>query len=192
MPRVRNPRKIAVIIPGIGYGKDRPLLYYSNKILRNEGFDVLHVEFHDMPADISEDDELKKLAVQLACEQTLQALSGVDFTGYQDIVFVGKSLGTIASAKFVADHGLAARQIWFTPVEKSFSFGSDNVLSFIGDSDMWSDLGKVRRMAERLGVDLTVITGGYNHSLERGSIKSDLKALETVMTRVEEFVRNEK
>ena len=46
-------------------------------------------------------------------------------------------------------------------------------------------------MAERLGVDLSVITGGYNHSLERGSLKSDLKTLETVLTKIEEFVRNE-
>ncbi|MBP5473057.1 MAG: hypothetical protein J6Y12_10325, partial [Lachnospiraceae bacterium] len=172
-------------------GNDRPLLYYSARILKNSGFDLLKVEFHDMPTDISEDDELKKLAVQLACEQTESSLAGVVFAAYQDIVFVGKSLGTIASAKYVADHGIPARQIWLTPVEKSFSFGSDNVVAFIGDSDLWSDLGKVRRMAERLGVDLSVITGGYNHSLERGSLKSDLKALETVLTKIEEFVRNE-
>ena len=192
MPRVKNPKKLAVIIPGIGYGKDRPLLYYSARILKNSGFNLFHVEFHDMPSDILEDDELKKLAVQLACEQTEEQLTGVDFAAYQDIIFVGKSLGTIASAKYVADHGIPARQIWLTPVEKSFSFGSDNVVAFIGDSDLWSDLGKVRRMAERLGVDLSVITGGYNHSLERGSLKSDLKALETVLTKIEDYVRSDK
>ncbi len=192
MPRVKNPKKLAVIIPGIGYGKDRPLLYYSARILKNSGFDLFQVEFHDMPSDILEDDELKKLAVQLACEQTEEQLTGVDFAAYQDIIFVGKSLGTIAAAKYVADHGIPARQIWLTPVEKSFSFGSDNVVAFIGDSDLWSDLGKVRRMAERLGVDLSVITGGYNHSLERGSLKSDLKALETVLTKIEDYVRSDK
>jgi len=107
--------------------------------------------------------------LKLACEQTYDALTG-----------------------FVADHALAARQIWITPVEKAFSFGPDNVIAFIGDSDRWSDLGKVRRMAERLGVDLSVITGGYDHSLERGSLKSDLKTLETVLTGIEDFVRNYK
>ncbi|MBO7565015.1 MAG: hypothetical protein J6T40_09270 [Clostridiales bacterium] len=56
MPRVRNPKKLAVIIPGIGYGNDRPLLYYSARILKNSGFDLLKVEFHDMSTDISEDD----------------------------------------------------------------------------------------------------------------------------------------
>ena len=191
MPRVKNPKKLAVIIPGIGYGKDRPLLYYTGKILKNNGYDIVDVAFHDMPQDILEDDELKKLAVQLACEQTKEQLAGIDFAPYADIIFVGKSLGTIASAKYVADNGLPAKQIWLTPVEKSFAFGSDNVIAFIGDSDLWSDLGKVRRMAERLGVDLSVITGGYNHSLERGSLKSDLKALETVLTKIEEFVRGE-
>ncbi|MBP5473110.1 MAG: alpha/beta hydrolase, partial [Lachnospiraceae bacterium] len=85
MPRVRNPKKLAVIIPGIGYGNDRPLLYYSARILKNSGFDLLKVEFYDMPTDISEDDELKKLAVQLACEQTESSLAGVDFAAYQDI-----------------------------------------------------------------------------------------------------------
>jgi len=191
MPRVKNPKKLAVIIPGIGYGAERPLLYYTGRILKNNGYEILNVSFHDMPVDIREDDELKKLAVHLACAQTEEALADIDFSSYSELIFAGKSLGTIASAKYVADHGLGARQIWLTPVEKSFAFGSDNVIAFIGDSDLWSDLGKVRRMAERLGVDLSVITGGYNHSLERGSIKSDLKALETVLTKIEEFVRNE-
>ena len=38
-------RKIAVIFPGVGYTKDRPLLYYSAKIAANCEYELRFVDF---------------------------------------------------------------------------------------------------------------------------------------------------
>ncbi|MCR4792193.1 MAG: alpha/beta hydrolase [Lachnospiraceae bacterium] len=184
-------KKLAVIIPGIGYNKDKPLLYYSSKCLRQMGYEIVNVEFHDMPQNILEDDAKKKLAVKLAIQQTAEQLSNLKMNGYDDIIFVGKSLGTIASAQYVSENRLNARQIWLTPVEKTFSFPSENVLAFIGDSDPWSDLAKVRKKAKSLKVHLITIDGGYNHSLECGSVKSDLMIMAYVISVIETFVKGE-
>ena len=113
-------KKLAVIIPGIGYTKDKPILYYSSKLLRESGYEILNVFFSGMPENIMKDDSLKLLAVKLAYEQITGQLSDVDFSGYEEVVFAGKSLGTIAAAKYVSDNGVDAKQIWYTPLERHF------------------------------------------------------------------------
>jgi phosphoglycolate phosphatase len=47
--------KLAVLVPGIGYHRDKPLLYYAAKLLKNEGYAVKHIEFHDLPGNIRGD-----------------------------------------------------------------------------------------------------------------------------------------
>lgn len=38
-------RKICVIFPGIGYSKEKPLLYYSKKIANEHGYEVIVIEY---------------------------------------------------------------------------------------------------------------------------------------------------
>ena len=45
-------KKLAVILPGIGYHKDKPLLYYSAKLAQNSGYALRHIAYHDMPQKI--------------------------------------------------------------------------------------------------------------------------------------------
>ncbi len=42
-------RKAAVLFPGIGYGVERPLLYYSGKMARAQGYDVIPVPYSGFP-----------------------------------------------------------------------------------------------------------------------------------------------
>lgn len=179
-------KKLAVVIPGIGYTKDRPLLYYSSRLLKEMGYEVIYIGFHDMPEGIFESDEKKLLAVRIAGEQVGEQLNGISFDEYGDVVFLGKSLGTVAAAKYVSDKGLDARQIWYTPVEKTFSFGSKNVLAFIGDADPWSDIGEVRRLSGD-GVDLHVYEG-LNHSLENGNTEHGIEILSGTLEEIRRFI----
>ncbi len=180
-------KKIAVIIPGIGYTKDKPILYYSSKLLKESGYEILDVFFSGMPENIIKDDSLKLLAVKLAYEQITAQLSDVKFSEYEDVVFVGKSLGTIAAAKYVSDNGIKAKQIWYTPLEKTFSYDSRNVLAFIGDADPWSDINAIRSEAARCGVSL-VEYEACNHSLESGDILKDIVTLEDSLRKVWDFI----
>ena len=103
------------------------------------------------------------------------------------MVFVGKSLGTIAAAKYVSSNGVRAKQIWYTPVEKTFSYNSTNVLAFIGDADPWSDINVVRSEAERTGVTLEVYEA-CNHSLESGDILKDISTLQDSLRKMWDFI----
>ena len=180
-------KKLAVIIPGIGYTKDKPILYYSSKLLKESGYEILDITFSGMPEGIFKDDNLKLLAVKLAYEQITEQLSDMNFSEYEDVVFVGKSLGTIIAAKYVSDNNINAKQIWYTPLEKTFSFDSKNVLAFIGNADPWSDINAIRSEAEKCGVDL-VEYEACNHSLESGDILKDITTLEDSLRKVWDFI----
>ena len=182
-----NDKKLAVIFPGIGYHKDKPLLYYAAKIVKNKGYELKYVEFHDMPQKIIGDADMMRKAAELAFAQAGEQLGDVDFGGYDEVLFIGKSLGSIALAKYASDHVPGARQIWYTPVEPTFSFGSKNVIAFIGDEDPWSDVAKVKAIAREQGIPLYSYPG-CNHSLETADVDANLVNLRDIMGKTEQFV----
>ena len=47
-----NERKIACLFPGIGYTCDKPLLYYSWKLLKGMGWDVVPVPYAGFPEKV--------------------------------------------------------------------------------------------------------------------------------------------
>ena len=75
-------KKLAVIFPGIGYHKDKPLLYYSTKLVQGAGYDVIHVEYHDMPQKIKGNAAMMQKAAELAYAQTEEQLKDVAFSDY--------------------------------------------------------------------------------------------------------------
>ena len=179
--------KIAVILPGVGYHKDKPLLYYASKLVRGMGYEVIDIEYHDMPQKIRGNAEMMKKAAELAFAQTSEQLAGIDLSSCEELLFIGKSIGTYVLAKYINDHELNAKQIWYTPVEATFMFGSGNVIAFIGDDDPWSDVGNVKKMAKDQKIELYSYPG-CNHSLETDDVDINLKNLSDVMRKTRDFL----
>ena len=184
---VRN--KLAVIFPGIGYHKDKPLLYYATKLAQKAGYEVIGTTYHDMPQKIRGNVEMLKKAAMLAYEQTEEQLSHVSFPDYEDVLFIGKSIGTVALSKYAADRQIRAGQIWYTPVEATFSYTSKDVISFIGDADPWSDVSKVKRLAK----EKAILLHSYpdcNHSLECDDVDRNLEILRDVMQKTDRYIND--
>ena len=180
-------KNLTVIFPGIGYHKDKPLLYYAGKLVQNMGFDVINIEYHEMPQKIMGDTAMMRKAAEVAFAQTEEQLDKVRFDEYDEIVFIGKSIGTVALAKYAADHDMNVKQVWYTPVEATFSFGADDVLAFIGDDDPWSDVDAVKETARDLGITLYSYPG-CNHSLESLDVDKNLVFLRDVMHKTKEYI----
>ncbi len=183
-------RKLAVILPGIGYHKDKPLLYYSSKLAQKLGYDVISIEYHDMPQKIKGDAAMMKKAAEIAFSQMEEQLKRVDFSEYDEVVFIGKSIGSVVEASYVAKHGIKARQIWYTPVEATFQFATSNVLAFIGDADPWSDVDKIKDMAKIAGISLYSYED-CNHSLESEDVLRNIEILQEVMKLTDTYLRGE-
>ena len=93
-------KKIAVIFPGIGYTNDKPLLYYSRKLAEEHGYEVICTKYHDLPEKIRGNKEKMIQAGRMAFEQCEEILKDIDFTSYDEVLFIGKSIGTVMASQY--------------------------------------------------------------------------------------------
>ena len=99
-------------------------------------------------------------------------------------------IGTIAAAQFAAECDANIRQIWYTPLEATFAIGSHcPCIAFLGEDDPWSDVEKVKQMAETLHIPMDTYSG-CNHSLECGDVLRNLEILQDVMEKTAVYLRN--
>lgn len=183
-----SEKKLAILFPGIGYHKDKPLLYYATKLVRSLGYETIHIEYREMPQKIIGDPGMMKKAAELALSQSEEQLAEVDWDAFSDVVFIGKSIGTVALARYVQAHEICAKQVWYTPVEATFGFGTRDAIAFIGDADPWSNLDEVRALASAQVIPLDIYPGG-NHSLECEDVGRNIKVLADVMKKTEAYLR---
>ena len=184
-------RKLAVVFPGMGYNTYGPLLYYSGKLAKAVGYELmLDIEYHDLPQKIRGDLKLMQEAALKAYECVEAQHSGIDWSAYERILFIGKSIGTVVAAKYNQEHKIGAKQIWYTPVEATFKYAEGTIEVFIGDADPWSDIEKVKELAASSGIPLHIYPG-CNHSLESGDILSDIRTLSDVMEKTRKYIRKD-
>ena len=133
-------KKIACLFPGIGYTCDKPLLYYSWKLLAGLGWEIVPVRYSGFPSGVKGDPEKMLLSAQMAQEQAEEILREIDWSAYSEILFIGKSIGTVVACAYAARHQIRCRQILFTPVESTFQFVETGAIAFHGTSDPWERL----------------------------------------------------
>ena len=90
--------RLAVFFPGIGYTVDKPLMHYSRRLAAGLGYDVKPLPYSGFPPKILGDANKKLASFEIALNQSLEMLSETDMSAYEDILFVGKSIGTIVGA----------------------------------------------------------------------------------------------
>jgi len=174
---------LAIIVPGVGYHTDKPLLYYAKKIAKAKDYEVIDLSYDlsSVKGNIKDDDGNKEKAFELAYEQTVAALSDVDFTKFDRVVFIGKSIGTVVAAKYDMTYNLAAEHIVLTPVPETFEFLLNcQGLVFHGDADPWCDNELCNERCEELSLTYAVVPGA-NHSLETGDVQKDIQTIAKVM-----------
>ena len=181
---------LAVIFPGVGYHSDKPLLYYSKKILKNAEYDIREVvyDFGDILGFIKEDPEKTKEAIVTALKQVSDQLSDVKFDAYERVLFVGKSIGTTIAAVYAKNNGIDAEHLVFTPIPQTFEYLPDvDGFVFHGDADPLCDTQFLVDICETMSLTYVVVPGA-NHSLETGDVREDIQTMEKVMTIVEKWV----
>ena len=72
--------QLAVLFPGIGYHIDKPLLYYSAKLARARGCDLLAVQYPALPTGLRGHAEKIEQAVQTALSAAEEQLTTIDWT----------------------------------------------------------------------------------------------------------------
>lgn len=182
-------KKIVILVPGIGYTVDRPLLYYSGKLANNLGYEVKKLYFSGFPKKVIGDRGRMEESFAIAAAQTQEQMKNIHPEEWDRIVFISKSIGTIVAAKFQKDHQIAADNIYFTPVADTFAFARPSSgIAFHGTADPWTADVSIEDECRKLNIPCVLIPNA-NHSLETGDIQTDIRAMENIMLTVESCLR---
>ena len=173
-------KKLCVLFPGIGYTCDKPLLYYSAKLARARGYEVIALKYSGFPEGAKGNDEKLRLAAAHALTQSEQQLADVDFSGFGRIVFAGKSIGTRTCLEYKAKHNIKACGVLFTPLEFTFEQSADGFCAFHGTADPWAKTDEIERLCKENALPLYEYADA-NHSLETGDVMRDIINLRDVM-----------
>jgi phosphoglycolate phosphatase len=186
-----SSNKLAVTFPGIGYHNDKPLLYYSKKLLKQMGFDVIEITytFPLKAKEIKGDKDKMEDAFTIAVRQAKEQLSSVEFDKYERVLFIGKSIGTTVAAYCDKEYEVCAKHIVLTPVPQTFEFLKPGCgIVFNGNEDPWCETSLVTEKCKELGVDAYIVDHA-NHSLETNSALVDVENLKDVLSKIESYVK---
>ncbi len=188
---------LALVLPGMGYTCQMPLLYYPTLILLELGADVLQVRY-----DYSQNAEFHS---QLARDEFDWLFADADAAwraalagrAYNTFTLIGKSLGTLAMGHLIGtvERLKEADAVWLTPLLRSHALVSQieraapRSLFVIGTADPNYDEAHLAAVKAATDGEAVVIEGA-NHSMEiGGQFARSLEAHTRIMHAVQQFVR---
>lgn len=187
-------RKLCVLLSGTNYLYDKPLMYYTNMAMLQQGYDVVQVNY-------TYEDSFFEQPITLIATQILKDVQSVIVdvckrADYDDILFVGKSLGTIPmSFHFSQKQAIHPKLIMLTPLLQQEEVYTkllaieNELLLIIGDADPHYDQQKVAILNEKDNVSVLVISDA-NHSLDvvPNDMEKSLASLTKTMYRIRAFI----
>ncbi len=180
--------KLAVFFPGIGYHCDKPLLYYSRKLAQEYGYEeTITLSYSYDGGNIRGNEKKMQQAFEGLYAQAEKNLSAIDFDKYDEILFISKSVGTIIASAYAEKHSLKCRQVLYTPLKYTYDFKHEDAIAFIGTSDPWSIVPEVQELSRKQKIPMYVYENA-NHSLEAKDTLKNLKILEDVMIKTNEYL----
>ena len=184
--------RLAVIFPGIGYGNDKPLLYYAERLVRREfGMDVVKVEYTGMPRMVKGDQERTREIIAQALSCAGDCLSGVDISRYDGLVFISKSLGSVVASIAARNLPIPYAHILLTPQPEAFDYIKEGSgIAFNGTEDPWTEIEQIEALCEENDIRLYVIPDA-DHSLETGDIEEDLRILKKTLKKIRKYLRKD-
>lgn len=182
--------KTAVVFPGVGYNKDRPLLYYAGKLAVSSGYELISIDFSgiDWSKDKLKDRSFLLKTLEKCLKITEDRLKNIDSLSDNETVFISKSIGTVVATAYAQKKALKVKQICFSPLEMIDDYVTrGGAVLFCSDNDPYADYTSVKKIAQDKDLEINSISGG-NHSLETGDINTDIENLKTMMQRVKEIL----
>ncbi len=179
--------KLCILFPGIGYHCEKPLLYYLSRLAKEKGYDVLQLKFSDFPEGAKGNEEKMIKAAEHALSQAEEQLSDMDFCRYDDILLIGKSIGTKSALAFREKNGLSAKAVLVTPLEMTFEHDTHGSIAFHGTSDQWAKTSEIERLCREYNVPLYEYDNA-NHSIETNDVFLNLEYLRDVLQKTDRFI----
>ncbi len=163
--------KIAWLMPGLGYRIENPILYFTQKLLIDLGYQIAQVNYTYDKLDGFQDLDVSKIMEILADDATSIGHAVTDFSNHDEVMFVGKSLGTIMMANLVIQNEITPDHlVWLTPaaatpdVDKCIKQQAARSFVAVGTNDKYYDHDQFKTYSNH-GATLCTIEG-LGHVLE--------------------------
>lgn len=181
-------KTLAIVVPGIGYSLDRPLLYYSKKIAVSKGVEIIPITYEEKICFDKDIKSERESAFAAYFNQMERQLAHARFDEYDKIMFISKSIGTYLSAKYMDKYNIhTSCNIVYTPLEETFNYELGKGICVSGTKDPWLEYSIYSQNISNTELKSLVIEDG-NHSLETGNIEKDIMILKRVMDETERAI----
>lgn len=184
----QNSDILTIILPGMGYTKDKPLLNFLSKLSINKGYDVFSIEYGFQLAkkslNINDSDEVSYLL-----KETIESIQCILKKTYKKIIFIGKSIGTVITTK-ISDKFNEFDQIHIllTPVNATYiNKVRYKTLVVTGTEDPMINKIYIDKMMEDKNIKLVTIERG-NHSLECSDVFMSIDMIKKSIQEVDNFL----
>lgn len=172
-------KKMVMLFPGVRYSVDCPLLYYPGMKYERLGYEKLEIREYEVEG-LDGLEHLKAYAEQ-AEKNVLRQVAGIEFSKYEEIVFVEKSIGTVIGMWLEDELGLNhVTHIALTPINETLPFLTENrkiTYMVTGTEDAMVNAEQLRAICKKNGFPLSEI-GGAGHRLETsGSMRENINIL---------------
>jgi predicted alpha/beta-hydrolase family hydrolase len=183
----------AIILPGLGYTAQMPLLFYVTNHLLSLGADVLQVNYDYMNAFRGLDSATRERRLFADTDAAYRALH--EQRPYTRITVVGKSLGTQAMAHLFTTQDFPNRTaaLWLTPVltnaavrEQIAAFAGPSLV-VIGTADSYYDPGLLATIGETSTRKFVVVEGADHGMNVGGDVIRSIQALEMTIRAIVDF-----
>ncbi|WP_242982133.1 alpha/beta hydrolase [Clostridium sp. LS] len=175
----QNSNVLVVLLPGIGYSLDRPLLDYSKKLALQLGYDVLPIKYGFQIAGkkLDRENELKYII-----QESMGIFKIAMNDDYKKVIFISKSIGTIVHACLCNKvKTLEIKNIYLTPINETLNYGiEEDSLIITGTMDPLINKETVKEIKKIKDVSVIQIENG-DHSL---NIKNDVLSSIEVLCKV--------
>ncbi|MDD5795206.1 MAG: alpha/beta hydrolase [Clostridiales bacterium] len=188
-----NSNKLAVLLPGINYSTDRPLIDYSKRLALEMKYDCLAIDYGFQIARKEFD---KDKEVNVIIKESIKILNeAIENTSkkYEEILLIGKSIGTVVQIHIQKEvcKNIKVKNIYLTPIENTFELGlSEESLVITGTNDTWISKETVEKIKNINNIK-TLIIQNANHSLNiDGDILKTIEALNVIINEEKQYILN--
>lgn len=178
---------LAVIMPGIGYTLDRPLMDYSKKLALELGYDVLSIEygFQIVRKDLNVEED-----IQYVINESMDIFKAALNKNYKQIVFISKSIGTIIHTSLCNEaSNYEVKNIYLTPINETMKVGiKENSLVVSGTNDPLISKETIEEIRKIKGVNIVEVKHG-DHSLNiQDNVLNSIQILYKVIEAEKEYL----
>ncbi len=187
---------LAILLPGLNYTHDMPLMYFTRRLLMQRGIDVLNLNPNTRSGSFQNATQEAQLA-WLKADMISGLGVGLSQGNYQGVILAGKSIGTlsIAGALEQAEALLPTILLWITPlfkwevVNQAAMQAEGPQLFLCGSADPTFVPKTLEKILAEKPLASAFIAPGANHNLEcEGDVKEAFNGIFQGMAFMADFL----